>query len=105
MKTPADKTIAFVFGSHPVRDRKWCWTVRLTFAPGSGPDSILPLTLTDGEGTPIKKGTFEFAGKKLKVTEGRASISYADFIKGKHEVELWLRRPGLPPVPGGLTFQ
>ena len=105
MHTPADKAITFVFASHPVRNKQWCWTARLAFAPGSGPDSVLPITLTDGEGTPIEKGSFEFAGRKLKIVAGETSIRYADFIQGKHEVELWVRRPGLPPVPGGLTFQ
>jgi len=37
--------------------------------------------------------------------DGEAAISYADFIRGKHEVPLWLHRLNIEPIPGGLTFE
>ena len=104
MKTPEDKTIAFTFGSHPMKDPALRWTARVTFPPGSTAETVLPVEIVDGEGRPVRAGTFAFAGQRLAVVDGSASISYSDFIAGKHEVDLWLYRPGCPPVPGGLTF-
>ena len=104
MKTPADKTIAWTFGSHPMKRLESRWTAKLTFPPGATAETVLPIELLDGTGEPVEAGVFEFAGRQLPVRAGAASITYADFIKGKHEVALWLHRPGLPPVPGGLTF-
>lgn len=104
MKTPADKTIVMTFGSHPMRKASQRWQAELTFPAGSGPETMLPLVIKDGEGVPVASGVFEFAGQRLKVVDGRTALSYADFIKGKHAVPLWLHRRGMPPVPGGLTF-
>ncbi len=104
MKTPDDKEIAFTFGSHPMKQAERRWTAKVTFPAGATAATTLPVELCDGNGAPVASGVFEFAGRRLVVRDGRASISYADFVKGKHEVALWLHRPGLPPVPGGLTF-
>ena len=104
MKTPADKSVAFVFGSHPMRDPKQCWQAKVSFPAGSDAKSVLPIEVTDGNGDPIRSAVFEFAGRRLEVKDGKTSITYADFIKGKHEVQLWLHRKGVAPVPGGLTF-
>jgi len=105
VKTPADKEIAFVFGSHPTKDLTWRWAARLVFPAGATAKTMLPIHLADGNGKPIARGEFEFAGRRLPVKDGEAVISYADFIRGKHEVPLWLRRPGIEPIPGGLTFE
>lgn len=104
MKTPADRTIAFTFGSHPMHDRALCWTATLVFPPASGPETVLSIALVDGNGAPVESGVFAFAGRRLPVRDGAASLTYADFVAGKHEVALWLHRTGCPPVPGGLTF-
>ena len=104
MKTPDDKTIAFTFMSHPEGLPEQRWKAKLTFPPGSGKDSILPITVVDGNEDPIGFGTLELAGMKIPVTDGCASIKYSDFVKGKHSVPLWLYRDGVQPVPGGLTF-
>lgn len=104
MRTPADKTIALTFGSHPTRDLALRWTAKLVFPPGAGAEMPLSISLADGNGAPVRVGVFAFAGQRLAVRDGAASISYADFVKGKHAVALWLHRPGLPPIPGGLTF-
>ena len=104
MNTPADKTIAFTFGSHPTRDLALRWTAKLVFPPGADAETVLPLSLVDGHGEPVPDGVFAFAGQNLAVRDGAAAIAYADFIRGKHAVALWLHRPGRPPIPGGLTF-
>lgn len=80
------------------------WKAVVSFPPGSGQDSLLPIEVVNGNGEPIKKGVFEFAGQKLTVIDGKSQILYADFIKGKHSVPLWLHRSGMDSVIGGLTF-
>jgi len=104
MRTPPDKEIAFLFVSHPTKDLSWRWTARLVFPPGATAETRLQIHVADGNAQPVAKGTFEFAGQRLAVKDGEAEISYADFIRGKHDVPLWLRRPGIEPIPGGLTF-
>ena len=104
MKTPDDKQIAFTFCSHPTKRPEMRWTAKLVFPPGSTAETVLPLSLADGRGEPVPDGVFEFAGQRLAVRDGMASIAYADFVRGKHAVALWLHRPGRPPIPGGLTF-
>ena len=74
------------------------------FPPGSGPETTLPITVVDGNDEPVASGTLELAGQRIKVSDGKASILYADFTKGRHSVPLWLYRPNMPPIPGGLTF-
>ena len=104
MNTPADKTIVLTFASHPARLPELRWTAKLVFPPGSTAGAVLPIEIRDGNGEPVRAGVFSLAGQNLSVRDGAASVSYDDFIKGKHEVALWLYRPGLPPIPGGLTF-
>ena len=104
MKTPDDKAIAFTFISHMTARPEQRWIARLEFPPGAGPETELPIEIIDGEDNPVGEGTFEFAGLSLPVRDGASSIRYADFVKGKHAVPLWLHRKGMPPVPGGLTF-
>ena len=104
MKTPDDKTIVFTFMSHPEKQPELRWTAKLTFPPGSGPDTVLPITVVDGNEEPVESAVLELAGNRMPVKNGRASLKYADFVKGKHSVPLWLYRNGVQPVPGGLTF-
>ena len=54
MKTPEDKTIAFTFGSHPMKDSALRWTARVTFPPGSTAETVLPVELVDGESLDAK---------------------------------------------------
>ena len=104
MKTPDDKTIAFTFMSHPEKSPELRWKAKLTFPPGSGPDTTLPIEVVDGNEEPVGAGVLELAGAKIPVKDGKAGLRYADFVKGKHSVPLWLYRDGMHPVPGGLTF-
>jgi hypothetical protein len=78
---------------------------KLTFPGGSGEDSILPIEIVQGDGSPVPDAIFEFAGRRLAVRDGKARISFADFVRGKHESALWLHRKDFAsPIPGGLTF-
>lgn len=104
MKTPPDKKIAFTFMSPPANDRRECWQAVVEFPAGSSADSVLPIRVLDGDGAPVKEGTMVFAGCRLKVVDGATSIVYADFVRGKHDPALWLRRKGLPDKPAYLTF-
>lgn len=104
MKVPDGKTITFTFVSHQVKDLKQRWAVNLTFPGGAGSDAMLRLHAEDGEGTPISKGFFEFAGMSVRIVDGEGEVKYADFVAGKHETAIWMKRPGMDPVPGALTF-
>ena len=105
MKTPADKRIMFTLYSHPMKDLKKRWKAFLVFEPGSTDDAAARLTINDGEGVPVKAGTFEFAGAKTAVQDGKGELRCGDFVKGKHESAIWLHRKGMEPVPGALTFE
>ena len=105
MKTPADKTITFTLYSHPMKDLKMRWKALLVFAAGSTDDSTAALTIADGEGSPIPEGTFEFAGCRTVVRDGKGALRCGDFVRGKHEPGIWLYRPDQAPVPGAVTFE
>ena len=104
MNTPPEKTITMTFVSHQVRDKKLRWAMNLTFPAGIGEDGFLDIQVEDGEGVPVKSATLEFAGKSIKIKDGCAKLAYSEFIKGKHEKALWLKRRGMEPIPGALTF-
>ena len=57
------------------------------------------------EALPVSEAVFEFAGKRLRVRDGRTSILYSDFVRGKHAKSVWVYRHGMLPIPGGLTFE
>ena len=104
MKTPADKTVTMTFVSHQVRDKKMRWAMNITFPAGAGAGTQLPIQVEDGEGTPVASATLEFAGKAIRIKGGSASLAYDDFVSGKHEKAIWLKRRGMDPIPGALTF-
>ena len=81
------------------------WKAQLVFAPGSTDETPAEITMVDGEGTPIKAATFEFAGLKTPIKDGKGAIRCGDFVKGKHEPAIWLYRKGMVPIPGALTFE
>ena len=105
MKTPEDKTITLTFYSHPMKDLKMRWKAFVAFAAGSTDETPAEITINDGEGTPIKTATFEFAGAQTAIKDGRGSIRCGDFVKGKHGPAIWLHRKGMVPIPGALTFE
>jgi hypothetical protein len=105
MKTPADKTVKFVFGSHPEKNPKDRWTAQIIFPPGSVSDTVLPIEVLDGEEEPEKSALLELFGREIPVENGCASITFAQFIEGMHSVPIWLHRQGRKSVPGGLTFR
>ena len=104
MKVPDGKTITITFVSHQVKDHKMRWAANVTFPAGAGPDAALPVHVEDGEGAPVESGALELAGRCVKIAGGEGELAYADFVAGKHETAIWLRRPGIEPVPGSLTF-
>ena len=81
------------------------WKAQLVFAAGSTDETPAEIVMVDGEGTPIKAATFEFAGAKTPIKDGRGVIRCGDFVRGKHEPAIWLYRKGKAPVPGALTFE
>lgn len=104
MKAPEGKTIILTFVSHQLKDLKMRWAANVVF-PGSAEEGDdLPVKVEDGTGEKVVDGVFEFAGQAIKITNGEGLLAYADFIKGKHETAIWLKRPGMDPVPGSLTF-
>ena len=104
MKSPADKKIVFFFHPHPTKDIKMRWRAEVTFPPGATAKTALSISVVDGEDEPVKDAVFEFAGKELQVKDGAASMTFAEFIAGKHSVPIWLHRKGKKPVPGVPTF-
>jgi len=104
MKVPDGKTITLTFVSPQVKDSRLRWAVNLTFPAGAGAGAMLPVAAEDGEGTPVADGVFEIAGRQVKIKDGSGALAYEDFVRGKHETALWLKRPGMEPVPGALTF-
>ena len=96
--------ISFTFMSHPTPEKHIRWKAVVTLPVELRPETELPIAVTDGNEAPIAEATFEFAGKRLAVKDGRAAITYGDFLKGKSSTALWLYRPGRWPIPGGLTF-
>ncbi len=105
MNTPPDKKITMTFHSHPTRHLYMRWKMQLHFPQGAGKDATIPITIADGEGKNVDVALLEFAGKRIRVRDGKAEISYADFIAGKHEKSVWLYRHGILPIPGSLTFE
>lgn len=104
MKSP-DKELAMTFRSIPTAKKADGWEVLLVFPPDAGAETRLRLQATDGAGVPVGAGVFEFMGQKVRIDGGRGEMSYPDFIAGIHEKAVWLMRPGMMPVPGGLTFR
>ena len=105
MRSPADKRIAFKFHSHPTKHLSLRWKMQLHVPAGAGEDAVVPLTVVDGEGAPVDVAVLEFAGKRIRVRDGKAVLPYADFIAGKHAKSIWLYRHGMLPIPGSLTFE
>jgi hypothetical protein len=105
MNTPEGKSVTFTFMSQPTSDPKGCWVARLTFPGGSNERSVLPIEIVQGDGSPVMEAVFEFAGQRLAVRNGKARLSFVEFVRGKHESALWLHRKDVEaPIPGGLTF-
>ena len=90
--------------SHPTKSLKMRWCGYVTFPDGAVAGDELPIEVKDGEKNPVKAGTLELFGASIAIVDGKGSLKYEDFIKGKHETGIWLYRRGFLPIPGGLTF-
>ncbi len=105
MQTPKDKTVTFTFASKPYDDKTLMWEARLTFPPGATAETELVIDVADGNGSPIVCGELELAGMRNKISQGKGSMTYAQFISGRHDAALWLHVQGRESIPGGLTFR
>ena len=105
MKTPPDKKITMTFHSHPTTHLYMRWKMQLHFPTDAREDTVIPITIIDGEGVPVDVAVLEFAGKRIRVKDGKAEITYAEFIAGKHAKNVWLYRHDILPIPGILTFE
>ena len=105
MKTPDDKRITLTFYSHPMKDLQMRWKALLTFEPGSTDETHAEIDMNDGEGMPVKAATFELAGQRIPIRNGKGTLRCGDFVKGKHESAIWVYRKGMTPIPGALTFE
>jgi hypothetical protein len=103
MKSP-DKTLFFFFRSIPKELNEDIWIVRAVLPPNAVADTPMSVEATDGNETPLESATFEFVGCRVKIENGKGTLSYGDFVKGMGETAVWMFRPGREPVPGGLTF-
>lgn len=104
MKIPEGKTITLTFLSTNLKEPKLRWAVNVVLRGGATSGDMFEIKAEDGEGNKISKAIFEFAGTCIDIKDGIGAISYDDFIKGKHEKGVWLKRPKSEPVPGLLTF-
>ena len=104
MKSPEDKTLSFLFWCVPGTRAPDFWSVRVTIPPGATAETALDVSATGENSVPVAKGSFEFMGARVKIANGKGSLSFGDFVKGIHETGVWMIRPGHPPVPGALTF-
>lgn len=104
MKIPEGKTITLTFLSTNRKEKERRWAVNVVLSGGASSGGIFKVKAEDAEGNKIPEAVFEFAGTLVDIKDGVGGISYDDFIKGKHEKGVWLKRPGVEPVPGLLTF-
>lgn len=104
MKIPEGKTITLTFLSTNRKEKEKRWAVNVILSGGASSGDVFKVKAEDAEGNKIPEAVFEFAGTLVDIKDGVGGISYDDFIKGKHEKGVWLKRPGVEPVPGLLTF-
>lgn len=104
MKIPEGKTITLTFLSTNRKEKEKRWAVNVILFGGATSGDTFKIKAEDVEGNKIPEAVFEFAGTFVDIKDGVGGISYDDFIKGKHEKGVWLKRPGMEPVPGLLTF-
>ncbi|MBO7308635.1 MAG: hypothetical protein J6V38_03285 [Kiritimatiellae bacterium] len=104
MKIPEGKTITLTFLSTNRKEKEKRWAVNVVLSGGASSGDVFKVKAEDAGGNKIPEAVFEFAGTLIDIKDGIGGISYDDFIKGKHEKGVWLKRPGVEPVPGLLTF-
>ncbi|MBO7236517.1 MAG: hypothetical protein J6V45_00340 [Kiritimatiellae bacterium] len=104
MKIPEGKTITLTFLSTNRKEKEKRWAVNVVLSGGASSGDVFKVKAEDAGGNKIPEAVFEFAGTLIDIKDGVGGILYDDFIKGKHEKGVWLKRPGVEPVPGLLTF-
>ena len=104
MKIPDGKNITLTFVSEKVEDVRNRWVVNLILKGDSKSGDFFEVLAEYGNGCPIESGTYEIAGVMIPINAGAGRLLYDDFIAGKHERGIWMRRPEMPIVAGLLTF-
>jgi hypothetical protein len=104
MKIPEGKTMTLTFLSTNRKEKEKRWAVNVVLSGGASSGDVFKVKAEDAGGNKIPEAVFEFARTLIDIKDGIGGISYDDFIKGKHEKGVWLKRPGVEPVPGLLTF-
>ena len=103
MKSP-DKTLFFFFRSVPKELNEDIWIVKIVLPPNAVADTPMSVEATDGNEIPLESATFAFVGCRVRISGGKGSLPYGEFVKGMNDASVWMFRPGRDPVPGGLTF-
>ena len=101
----ADEDVRFYYASAIGTADDNVWFVELTVPARATVGTKLPIRVGDRVRRPIPAGTIEIAGKTLPVADGRAEISYEDFLAGIRDSRIAVRREGAAAaVPGRLLF-
>ena len=100
----ADEEVRFYYASAIGTDDDKAWFVELTVPARATVGTKLTIQVGDRVRHPIPSGTIEIAGKTLAFAEGRAEISYEDFLSGLRNPCVAVCREGAAAVPGRLLF-
>ena len=100
-----DEEVRFYYASLIGTDDDKAWFVELTVPAKAVVGMKLEIKVGDRVRRPIPKGTIEIAGKSLAFSDGRAELSYEDFLAGVRDPHVAVRREGTSAaVPGRLLF-
>ena len=100
----ADEEVRFYYASQIGTEDDKAWFVELTVPARATVGTKLTIQVGDRVRHPIPSGTIEIAGKTLPFVEGRAEISYEDFLSGLRNPRVAVCRGGAAAVPGRLLF-
>ena len=100
-----DEEVRFYYASQIGTEDGKAWFVELTVPARATVGTKLTIQIGDRVRHPIPSGTIEIAGKTLSFAEGRAEISYEDFLSGLRNPRVTVRREGaVAAVQGRLLF-
>lgn len=100
-----DEEVRFYYASLIGTDDDKAWFVELTVPAKAVVGTKLEIKVGDRVRRPIPKGMIEIAGKSLAFSDGRAELSYEDFLAGVRDPHVAVRREGTSAaVPGRLLF-
>ena len=99
----AQEDITFVFEADDRQDGKASWRAELTIPAAASAETMLPLVLNAGDGTPLD-GIFKIAGIALPVTRGSAMLPLGVFLSGMREAEVEFSSLDAKSTKGSLVF-